>query len=160
MIKSHTIVDNLIIFNFVISILEIYCIRIWERTMELLKWKDEYSMHELEIDKQHKRLFELSNEIYDLVEQGIDDQEHFRDLFIALNDYSIEHFIYEEIYIQEEGFPGLEAHIQQHLQFNKKLKKLIEQERHVEDIGAFVTTWLVQHVIEEDMKYEKFISNK
>ncbi len=128
--------------------------------MELLKWKDEYSMHEIEIDKQHKRLFELSNEIYDLVQKGIDDKEHFRKLFIALNDYSIEHFIYEEIYIQEEDFPGLEEHIVQHQQFNKRLKKLIEDDQHVEDIGNFVTKWLVQHVIEEDMKYRHFISDK
>ncbi len=128
--------------------------------MELLKWKDEYSMHEIEIDKQHKKLFELSNEIYNFVQQGIDDKEHFRELFVALNDYSIEHFIYEEIYIQEEDFPGLEEHILQHQQFNRKLKKLIEEDKHVEDIGNFVTTWLVKHVIEEDMKYKKFIKNK
>jgi hemerythrin-like metal-binding protein len=128
--------------------------------MKLLKWKDEYSMNELEIDKQHKQLFELSNEIYKLVEKGVDDKEHFRNLFVALNDYSIEHFIYEEIYIQEEGFPGLEEHIEQHLQFNKRLQKLIEQEQHIEDIGAFVTSWLIKHVIEEDMKYKKFILDK
>ena len=155
----HTLQSNFIIFKYVISNLEIYLL-FGEKKMKLLKWKDEYSMHELEIDKQHKRLFELSNEIYHLVEKGIDDQEHFRKLFIALNDYSIEHFIYEEIYIQEEDFPGLEEHILQHQQFNKELKNLIDSERHVEDIGEFVTTWLVQHVIEEDMKYKRFIAHQ
>ncbi|NEW60135.1 hemerythrin family protein [Sulfurovum sp. bin170] len=131
--------------------------------MKLLQWKDAYSMGEIEIDKQHKGLFDLSNEIYKLVEAGVDDNEHFRELFMALNDYSIEHFIYEEMYIQEEGFPGLEEHIGQHLKFNDKLKELcvgIDKETHIKDIGEFVATWLVEHVINEDMKYKKFIETK
>ena len=131
--------------------------------MKLLKWKDAYSMNEPEIDKQHKWLFKLSNDIYHLVESGTTDNERFRELFIALNDYSIEHFIYEEFYIEQEGFPGLEAHIQEHKAFNDQLKTLcvgIDKEIRIEDIGDFVTTWLVQHVIEEDMKYKKFVDNK
>ncbi|SFV57756.1 Methyl-accepting chemotaxis protein [hydrothermal vent metagenome] len=131
--------------------------------MKLLQWRDAYSMGEIEIDKQHKGLFDLSNEIYKLVEAGVDDNEHFRELFMALNDYSIEHFIYEEMYIQEEGFPGLEEHIEQHLDFSTQLKKLcvgIDKETHIKDIGEFVTTWLVHHVIEEDMKYKRYIETK
>ena len=130
--------------------------------MELLKWKDAYSMGEKKIDEQHKGLFKLSNEIYDLIEAGIDDREHFRELFIALNDYSVEHFIYEEMYMQQQGFPYLKEHIQQHLRFSDKLKKLalgINKESHIKDIGEFVTTWLVQHVLNEDMKYKIFIAS-
>ena len=89
--------------------------------MKLLKWKDSYSMEEKEIDNQHKGLFRLSNEIYHLVKEGIDDNEHFRELFMALNDYSVEHFIYEEMYMQEQGYPKLKEHISQHLTFSDKL---------------------------------------
>ena len=131
--------------------------------MKLLKWKDAYSMGEIEIDKQHKGLFKLSNDIYYLVEAGVDDSERFRELFMILTDYTIEHFIYEEMYIQEEGFPGLEEHIQQHLDFSNKLREIcigINKETHIKDIGEFVTTWLVHHVIEEDMKYKKFVEKK
>ena len=131
--------------------------------MKLLKWKDEYSMGEVEIDKQHKGLFTLSNDIYHLVEVGVDDSEQFRELFVVLTDYTIEHFIYEEMYIQKEGFPGLKEHIQQHVEFSNKLKDIcigIDKETHIKDIGEFVTTWLVNHVIEEDMKYKKFIEKE
>ena len=131
--------------------------------MKLLKWKDEYSMGEVEIDKQHKGLFKLSNDIYYLVEAGVDDSERFRELFMALTDYTIEHFIYEEMYIQEEGFPGLDEHIKQHLEFSSKLRDIcvgINKETHIADIGKFVTTWLVHHVITEDMKYKKFVERQ
>jgi hemerythrin-like metal-binding protein len=131
--------------------------------MKLLKWKDAYTMGEIEIDKQHKGLFKLSNDIYYLVEAGVDDNERFRELFMILTDYTIDHFIYEEMYIQEEGFPGLEEHIQQHLEFSNKLREIcigIDKETHIEDIGNFVTTWLVDHVINEDMKYKKFVEDK
>ena len=131
--------------------------------MKLLKWKDEYSMNEENIDKQHKGLFKLSNEIYDLVEQGIDDHEHFRELFLALNDYGIEHFLYEEIYMQEQGYPDLKEHIKQHNEFSNKLRDLcvgIDKETHIKDIGEFVSTWLVEHVLNEDMEYKEFVENR
>ena len=131
--------------------------------MKLLKWKDSYSMGEDEIDKQHKGLFKLSNEIYHLVEKGVDDPETFIELFIALNDYSVEHFIYEEMYMQTQSYPSLKEHIVQHNEFSQKLKKLalgINKDSHIKDIGEFVTTWLLQHVLNEDMKYKKFIESK
>ena len=128
--------------------------------MLLLKWKDAYSMNEENIDKQHKWLFKLSNDIYDLIEAGVDDYEHFRELFMALNDYGIEHFIYEEMYMKEQGYPNLEAHIKEHREFSDKVRELIEQETHIKDIGEFVSAWLVQHVLEEDMNYKNFIEAK
>ncbi len=131
--------------------------------MKLLKWKDEYSVNEENIDKQHKGLFKLSNEIYNLVEQGIDDYEHFRQLFLALNDYGIEHFLYEEMYMQEQGYPNLKEHIKQHNEFSNKVKDLcvgIDKETHIKDIGEFVSTWLVEHVLNEDMEYKEFVKNK
>ena len=131
--------------------------------MKLLKWKDEYSMNEENIDKQHKGLFKLSNEIYDLVEKGIDDHEHFRELFLALNDYGIEHFLYEEMYMQEQDYPDLKEHIKQHNEFSNKVRDLcvgIDKETHIRDIGEFVSTWLVEHVLNEDMEYKEFIAKK
>ncbi len=131
--------------------------------MILLKWKDEYSMNEEKIDKQHKGLFKLSNEIYDLVEAGVDDYEHFRELFLALNDYGIEHFLYEEMYMQEQGYPDLKEHIKQHNEFSNQVRDLcvgIDKETHIKDIGEFVSTWLVEHVLNEDMEYKEFIENR
>ncbi len=128
--------------------------------MKLLKWKDSYSVGENNIDNQHKGLFDISNKIYNLVEEGVDDSEIFRELFISLNDYTVEHFIYEEMYMQSKGYPQLEEHIEQHLEFSKKLKKIalgINKDSHIKDIGEFVTTWLLQHVLDEDMKYKNFI---
>jgi hemerythrin-like metal-binding protein len=131
--------------------------------MLLLKWKDAYSMNEKNIDKQHKGLFKLSNEIYDLIEAGVDDYKHFRELFMALNDYGIEHFIYEEMYMEEQGYPNIKEHKAEHREFSDKVRELcidIDQETHIKDIGEFVSAWLVQHVLEEDMNYKNFIKAK
>ena len=131
--------------------------------MQLLKWNDAYTMGEEKIDEQHKGLFTLSNEIYHLVEAGVDDSDKFRELFMALNDYSIEHFIYEEMYLEKEGYPELKEHIKQHLEFSDKLKALalgINNETHIKSIGDFVTTWLLQHVLDEDMKYKNFMDDQ
>ncbi len=155
---------NLTIFNIIkikYTIIHNYLNK--EKKVKLLKWKDEYSMNEENIDKQHKSLFKLSNEIYDLVEKGIDDYEHFRKLFLALNDYGIEHFLYEEMYMQEQGYPDLKEHIRQHNEFSNKLKDLcigIDKETHIREIGEFVSTWLVEHVLNEDMEYKEFVENR
>jgi len=128
--------------------------------MQQLEWKDEYSMGEEKIDEQHKGLFQLSNEIYKLVEKGVNDAEQFRELFMRLNDYTVDHFIYEEMYIEAEGYPQLKEHIAQHLKFSEKLKKIalsLNQDSHIKDIGEFVTTWLLQHVLNEDRHYKEFI---
>ena len=131
--------------------------------MRLLKWKDSYTMGEEKIDEQHKGLFKLSNEIYNLVEAGVDEPTVFRELFIALNDYTVEHFIYEEMYMQSQNYPALKEHIEQHIEFSQKLKKLalgINKDSHIKDIGEFVTTWLLQHVLAEDIKYKKFVDSR
>lgn len=131
--------------------------------MELLEWKDEYSVGESTIDEQHKGLFKLSNKIYDLLKKEVDNSEAFRELFIALNDYTVEHFIYEEMYIQSQGYPQLKEHINQHIEFSKELKQLalgINEDSDINDIGEFVTTWLLQHVLNEDMKYKNFIESR
>jgi hemerythrin len=128
--------------------------------MKLLKWKDAYSMGEDEIDEQHKGLFKLSNEIYYLVEDGINEPKQFRELFMALNDYTVEHFIYEEMVLQQKGYPQLKDHIKSHLLFSDKLKSIalsINEESKIKEIGEFVTTWLLKHVLEEDMRYKAFI---
>ena len=81
---------------------------------------------------------------------------------MALNDYGIEHFIYEEMYMKEQGYPELEEHIAQHNVFSNKLKDLcigIDKETHIKDIGEFVSDWLVKHVLSEDMKYKEFVKN-
>lgn len=130
--------------------------------MKLLKWKESYSMGEEKIDEQHKGLFNLSNKIYNLLEDGVDDSDIFRELFISLNDYTVEHFIYEEMYMHSKGYPALEEHIEQHLEFSKRLKGIalgINRDSKIKDIGEFVTTWLLEHVLDEDMKYKIYINN-
>jgi len=128
-----------------------------------LQWRDSYSMNEETIDKQHKWLFKLSNDIYDLMEAGVNDYEHFKKLFIALNDYGIEHFIYEEMYMRENNYPNLEEHIKEHREFSDKVRELcvdIDEKTNIKDIGEFVSAWLVQHVLDEDMNYKNFIETK
>ena len=93
----------------------------------------------------------------------MDESEIFRELFISLNDYTVEHFIYEEMYMQSQGYSALKEHIEQHIEFSKTLKKValgINKDSHIKDIGEFVTTWLLQHVLDEDMKYKTFIESK
>ena len=36
----------------------------------------------------------------------------------------------------------------------------INQNTHIQDIGEFVSAWLVQHVLDEDMNYKKYIEEK
>jgi hemerythrin-like metal-binding protein len=65
--------------------------------------------------------------------------------------------------MEKQGYPNIEEHIKEHRQFVDELREMcddINQNTHIQDIGEFVSAWLVQHVLDEDMNYKKYIEEK
>jgi len=62
------------------------------------EWKDRYSLNIGEIDKQHKRLFEIGARVYDLAVLN-DSYDHYDEIMKTLDElleYTEYHFRYEE----------------------------------------------------------------
>ncbi len=83
-----------------------------------------------------------------------------------LFEYTQSHFVSEEKLIAEHGYPGLEDHKRKHRELVAEVTKLQEEIRsHEHDsaplkLNLFVTIWLLEHIMSEDILYARFILSK
>jgi hemerythrin-like metal-binding protein len=125
--------------------------------MPLFVWKDSYSVGVEEIDKHHKKLFEIVNSLYEeCLVPGGDLNSSGR--IVELMEYAEYHFAAEEERMKQIGFEGREEHIRMHKKFISKLEKLQRlsvrsDEDLTKELIVFLGNWLLHHVIEEDRKH-------
>jgi hemerythrin len=132
------------------------------------KWKEQYSVGVSEIDKQHKRLFELGAQIYDLAKlnDGFDHFDEIVDIIQELRDYTRYHFQSEEELMDKYQYPSARLHKLEHFSFIRKLNDLDLQEidddqnRAVIKLLDFVIDWIVNHITKSDHQYKQFFSEK
>ncbi|MDR0654357.1 MAG: bacteriohemerythrin [Synergistaceae bacterium] len=124
-------------------------------------WKDEYRLGVETIDSQHRQLFEMVDNLL----QVIDDSEHgdyktqCADAVSFLYDYTVKHFQFEEAYQASIGYSDIEAHKLQHKRFvitvDNFAKRMLESEYDMKVVKAFsgsLVAWLNYHVAETDQK--------
>ncbi|HWR05290.1 hemerythrin family protein, partial [Sporomusa sp.] len=112
--------------------------------------------------EQHKKLFEIANEIDKLLnnELIIDKYDHIVAIVDELRDYTTEHFAAEEAYMIANKYPKFLSHKVLHNEFIEKMGSIDfgqidnEQNAYLKEILNFVIEWLVDHILKED----KFIS--
>jgi hemerythrin len=132
------------------------------------KWKDEYKTGIEAIDGQHRRLLEIGARIFELAEldDGYDHYDEIMQVLSELKDYTQYHFTYEEKLMESYGYENYEAQKFQHYFLVKKIEKF--QDSDVDDkqketilgLAAFVSDWITNHILKEDMKYRDFFINK
>ncbi len=130
--------------------------------MALLEWSDKLSVNVDEIDAQHKKLIELINRLNDAWKNDFK-REDVRSVFMELIDYTKYHFSSEEKYMEENGYPDLEAHKKQHEKFVKKLQNLqskcsYNSKEVYTDLLSFLSNWIVVHIMHSDQEYVPYLS--
>ena len=125
---------------------------------DLFPWTRSLETGHEEIDRQHKKLFSLINELARSSVRGVSSDLHRT--FDELSRYAKLHFEFEES-VWAEFFnedPWLKKHNSKHksflpavsaLQSNTKGKPLIEA---VEEILQFLIDWLIHHIFDEDKR--------
>jgi hemerythrin len=124
--------------------------------MSRIEWSDTYSINNLVIDTQHKKLFSILNRLSDGLTNNIDD----RGYLIAVErlwSYVNYHFSEEERLMAEVGYSEIYRHTLQHRLFTNKimqLKGLMESDSRepARDLTVFLGNWILHHVLEEDKK--------
>ena len=131
--------------------------------MELLLWDEKFSVHNEALDKHHKRLFELCNETFKLIDQENKIPVYSTAKVISeLYLYAIFHFSEEEKLLEQSNYPKLEAHKKLHQSFIDKLDQLKKQYENDDvlidyDILNFLSDWLIYHILEVDSGYTDYI---
>lgn len=122
-------------------------------------WKAQYSVHHTELDAQHKELFRLAAQVYGL-DASAATKAKIRELLHGFFAYMQKHFSEEEEYMQTINYPKLEEHRIQHQGIIDSLNIIIKKSHDLKEIREamrmMVREWLVEHIMQHDMEYEKW----
>lgn len=134
--------------------------------MGKLIWEDKYKTGIDIVDKEHQRLFEIFNMIYDsLFKQQIqilDLQRNFNQLI----DYTIYHFGHEEEKMKSLGYSKFEEHKKEHDnligQVHEFEKKIRSNTKEIDPMSVlnFLIKWLVDHILDADKEFGVFYQAK
>ncbi len=132
--------------------------------MPIIKWRDSYSVGVEQFDNEHRKLVELINRMFAIVRDKGDVME-LSDAVARLIDYTQFHFESEEAALEKSNFPGLEAHRKKHAELARQVtgfqQRLLNEDAFLmsTEFYRFLRDWLLEHIIQEDMKYSRFLAN-
>ncbi len=127
----------------------------------LYKFTDDCLIGIEQLDSDHKKLFELINEVLRLLgNQYIPDKyNQIKEIVASLQDYADCHFIREEAYMAAINDPELDLQKKQHMQFREKMNVMDifqidepeQQQTALTDLMNYLTRWLYTHIINSDI---------
>lgn len=121
-------------------------------------FKDEYKTGIDKIDEEHKRLFEIADQVYEvLMDEFIPDKyDYIVEILNELKDYAETHFTNEEEYMASIGYKKLFTHKVEHHDFIEKLNEYDldaideNQKETIMELLTFLSNWLVDHILKND----------
>ena len=132
--------------------------------MDVINWRDEFSVGVKEMDDQHKKLIAMINKLIS-EQKNLTDPKTIADLLTEMTEYAQVHFRAEEYLMAEYDYDQKSLHEKQHHDFIDKTIAF----HSASDIGPnilsnalldYLATWLIGHILKEDMKYKEFFKSK
>lgn len=136
---------------------------------EPIEWTDALRTGIDEIDRQHRILINTLNEANAKLAEDLDvavAEQITKDLL----SYAIYHFETEEDLMQDHGYDTAspqeaEAHQRQHREFSKEViavREGLKQGKQIvrEELLAFLNGWLINHILNTDMKLAAHLLSK
>lgn len=132
--------------------------------MPFITWNEKFDVRVRELNAQHRKLFDMINDLHDALFQG-KSREVLGKTLMGLVGYTKMHFSSEEKYMVSYGYPEYTNHKAQHGQFVRKVldfqKDFDEGKLGISlDVMNFLTDWLSSHILAQDTKYGPFFNAK
>ena len=126
----------------------------------MLQWKEEYEVGVAEIDKQHQKLIDIANRVYELMrnELALDKYDQIVEILQELKEYTVYHFHFEEGLMQKARYKKRFSHKILHQNFLAQVEAVDlsavdeNQEAYLVQIMDFIANWLIDHIVGEDKK--------
>lgn len=123
-----------------------------------LIWNKRYDIGVDIIDKEHKKLFNILNKLFDFGQQGDKSQWVCQEAIKYFKDHALQHFIDEEAYMASINYAGIDIHKRIHKNFRETTLPALEKELNAtgysEDaVNHFLGVcagWLIGHTLIED----------
>ena len=130
-----------------------------------LNWNTIYSVNIKEFDSQHKKLFEIINNIYRLKQDP--EKVGLIKAVNELEEYANYHLKREEEVFEEYNYPEKENHLIFHEKYREKIsefKEKIENEddldKLIKELSLFLKDWWIKHIQNIDHQYTDFLNKK
>ncbi|MCK5237372.1 MAG: hemerythrin family protein [Deltaproteobacteria bacterium] len=130
--------------------------------MSLFTWSDDYSVEVNSMDSQHRKLFDLINELHGAMSEG-KAGDVMSKVVSNLLDYTNTHFRDEEKMLEKVNYAELAKQKEQHKIFTDKVEE-IKVGIEASSISAplqtmsFLKDWLANHIKGEDKKYSSHVN--
>jgi hemerythrin-like metal-binding protein len=124
---------------------------------DLLPWKEEYKMGVSSIDQQHRKIFDLINQLYVAIQEAKGPIE-VKGVLMELVEYADTHFAFEEKYFKEFQYEGTEQHVSEHNAYRELVAAFIHDDEHKNPVVSFkvldfLEDWWLHHINSVDRKY-------
>ncbi len=132
--------------------------------MPIAIWSPQYETGHVTVDEQHRRLFQMVNDLHHAIISG-HGPEKVGPILKGLASYTVEHFRTEELMMATTGYPGLARHKEAHTALVKAVKELLGKFDVGETVlpstlSRFLTDWLNHHIKEEDKALIGWVKSK
>lgn len=123
-----------------------------------ITWSSEYETGVPAVDRDHKILVDLINQVDALVAEG-GGPDAVGEVVERLTDYVAEHFAREERLMEEAGFAGAAAHMARHEDFTHRVGSLAREYEFdpesvdMREVLDFLADWLVNHILKADKAF-------
>lgn len=132
------------------------------------QWKDRYNLGIEEIDKQHRKLFDIGVRVYDIatLDDSYDHYDEIMELIDELLAYTEYHFDYEEKLMAKYNYNEYEQQTKDHKFYTDKMKNISskdidsDQQKTTLEIVDFLSEWISSHIVFSDRKYASFFKEK
>jgi len=124
--------------------------------MAIIKWQEKYEVKVKKIDRQHRKIVDILNKLYNMQEIAADPRK-MEKIFDDLRAYIATHFKTEEAYLKEIGCTEFNQQKEEHNAFIDTVcsyQKEYFQEKPLALINLFnfVWDWFAKHILTVDKK--------
>lgn len=129
--------------------------------MNVVKWRESFSIGVESMDVQHKTIIDLINKLYGEI-RSEDSAGTLHTVLEEMTKYAEKHLQEEEALLQEINYPKSEEHLAMHQLYRDKIAIFLEAVRAGDDTAirntyVFLRQWWTDHIMIEDKKYGEFI---
>lgn len=131
-----------------------------------IRWSKDFSIKNMQLDKQHELIFEIASVSNDLVQKIKDNKTQYKDdlkqVLAKLFQYIKTHFKDEEKFMESINFPLIEEHKKSHKILIEKTKDLLEHSDDIikmsHELSILTKEWILDHIANEDLWIANFTS--
>jgi hemerythrin-like metal-binding protein len=124
--------------------------------MRKMIWTADCRMGFDEIDSQHRLLFAIANELLD-IDNPRSQEPEMKYLIRHLKDYVDTHFAFEEKFMADKKYPGLNEHEQKHQMIISEIRQALtgagSMTQLKDSLENLLIAWIQSHILLEDKKF-------